>query len=103
VTRACATFAHGSTSGFFHYGPEPFGADKYFFEMAIPNVPMMQGYEPYIEPGFGGTSGQPKMDGVKSIHNDWRQNKRGGRHRTREVAAGPTQFRTGHREHIGVD
>jgi hypothetical protein len=59
---------------FFRYGPEPFGADRFFFEMGMTNVPLMQGYEPYIEPGLGGTTSQPKMNGVASIHNDWRQN-----------------------------
>jgi hypothetical protein len=88
---------------FFRYGPKPFGADRFFFEMAIPNVPIMQGYEPYIEPGLGGTSGHPKMDGVESIHNDWRQNNAVGAIELEKWRRDPTGFRTDQREHKSVD
>jgi hypothetical protein len=88
---------------FFQYGPEPFGGDKYFFEMAIPNVPLMQGYQPYIEPGLGGTSGSPKMDGVKSILDDWRQNNAVVALELEKWRRDPTGFRTGHAQHNRVD
>ena len=65
----------------------------------MPNVPMMQGYEPYIEPGLGGTTGQPKMDGVESIHNDWRQNNAVVAIELEKWRQDPTRFRTRHRDH----
>ena len=88
---------------FFHYGPEPFGADRYFFEMAVPNVPIMQGYEPYIERGLGGTSGHPKMDGIESIHNDWRQNNAVVAIELEKWRKDPMRFRTRHCEHNTAD
>jgi hypothetical protein len=90
-------------SRFFRYGPKPFGADRFFFEMAIPNVPIMQGYQPYIERGLGGTSGQPKMDGVASIHNDWQQNNAVVAIELEKWRRDPTGFRTWQREHKSVD
>jgi hypothetical protein len=84
---------------FFRFGPEPFGGDRYFFEMAIPNVPLMQGYAPYIEPGLGGTTDQPKMDGVASIHNDWRQNNAAVAIEFDKWRHDPTGFRTRHSEY----
>lgn len=83
----------------FTYGVEPFGGDRFFFEMAMPNVPIMQGYEPYIEPGLGGTSGQPKMDGIESILNDWRQNNAVTAIELAKWRQDPTRFRTKHHEH----
>jgi hypothetical protein len=83
---------------FFHYGPGLFGGDKFFFEMGMPNVPMMQGYEPYIEPGLGGTTGQLKMDGVESIYNDWRQNHAVVAIELEKWRRDPTRFRTRHRD-----
>ena len=88
---------------FFIAGVEPFGGDRYFFEMAMPNVPIMQGYEPYIEPGLGGTSGAPKMNGVASILNDWRQNNAVTALELEKWRQRPTRFRTQHREHNRVD
>jgi hypothetical protein len=87
---------------FFRYGPEPFGGDRYFFEMAMPNVPIMQGYEPYIEPGLGGTLGQPKVDGVQSILSDWRQNHAVVTIELDKWRQDPTHFRTRHAEHNSV-
>jgi hypothetical protein len=84
---------------FFRYGPELFGGDKFFFEMGIPNVPMMQGFEPFIEPGLGGTTGQPKLDGVKSIHNDWRQNNAVVAIELEKWRRDPSGFRTQQRDH----
>jgi hypothetical protein len=88
---------------FFRYGPEPFGGDRYFFEMAMPNVPIMQGYEPYIEPGLGGTKGPPKIDGVASILSDWKQNQAVVAIELEKWRQQPTHFRTRHREHLTVD
>jgi hypothetical protein len=87
---------------FFRYGPEPFGGDRYFFEMAMPNVPIMQGYEPYIEPGLGGTLGQPKVDGVQSILSDWRQNHAVVTIELDKWRQDPTHFRTRHSDHNSV-
>ena len=101
--KSVRDFCERVDNRFFRYGPEPYGADRYFFEMAIPNVPIMQGYEPYIEPGLGGTSGQPKMDGVKSIHNDWRQNNAVVAIELEKWRRDPMHFRTLHREHNGVN
>jgi hypothetical protein len=83
---------------FFRYGPEPFGGDRFFFEMAMTNVPLMQGYEPSIEPGLGGTTGEPKMNGVESIHNDWRQNHAVVAIELAKWRRDPTRFRTRHRD-----
>ena len=87
---------------FFRYGAEPFGGDRYFFEMAMPNVPIMQGYEPYIEPGLGGTLGQPKVDGIQSILGDWRQNHAVVTIELDKWRQDPTHFRTRHSEHNSV-
>jgi hypothetical protein len=84
---------------FFMEGPVPFGGDKFFFEMAMPNVPLMQGYEPFIEPGLGGTSGVPTPDGVASVVNDWRQNNAVTAIELEKWRQRPTRFRTKHREH----
>ena len=88
---------------FFRYGPKPFGGDMYFFEMAMPNVPIMQGYEPYIEPGLGGTSGSPKMDGIESVYVDWRQNNGMVAIELEKWRQDPTGFRTRHAHHNRVD
>lgn len=88
---------------FFRLGPEPYGGDRYFFEMAMPNVPIMQGYEPYIEPGLGGTKGQPKADDVHSILSDWRQNHAVVAIELEKWRQKPTHFRTRHSEHVSVD
>jgi hypothetical protein len=88
---------------FFREGPAPFGGDRFFFEMAMPNVPLMQGYEPYIEPGMGGTKGPPERDGVASILNDWRQNHAVVAIELEKWRQTPTHFRTRHREHLRVD
>jgi hypothetical protein len=85
---------------FFRYGPERFGGDRFFVEMAMPNVSIMQGYEPYIEPGLGGTTGQPKMDGVVSIYNDWRQNNAVVAIELEKWRQDPTRFRTRQSRHI---
>jgi hypothetical protein len=96
-------FCTRTDKNFFRYGPEPFGGDKYFFEMGIPNVPVMQGYEPYVEPGLGGTSRQPKLDGVESIYNDWRQNNAVVAIELEKWRRDPTRFRTRHRDHTAVE
>jgi hypothetical protein len=88
---------------FFRLGAEPYGGDRYFFEMAMPNVPIMQGYEPYIEPGLGGTKGQPKVDEVHSILSDWRQNHAVVAIELEKWRQNPTHFRTRHSEHVRVD
>jgi hypothetical protein len=88
---------------FFRYGPEPFGGDRYWFEMAMPNVPTMQGYEPFIGPGLGGTSGPPKRNGVESILNDWRHNNAVVAIELEKWRQDPTHFRTKHCEHNRVD
>ncbi|MFN8589827.1 MAG: hypothetical protein U0031_00105 [Thermomicrobiales bacterium] len=90
-------------SRFFRYGPEPFGGDRFFFEMAMPNVPLMQGYEPYIEPGLGGTRGVPKVDGLASFLNDWRQNNAVAAIELEKWRRQPTDFHTRHREHLRID
>ncbi len=84
---------------FFTLGPELFGGDRYFFEMAMPNVAAMQGYDPFIEPGLGGTHGPPKLNGVASILNDWRQNNAVTAIELQKWKARPTRFRTLHCEH----
>jgi hypothetical protein len=88
---------------FFQHGPEPFGGSMYFFEMGMPNVPTMQGYEPFIEPGLGGTTGAPTLDGVESIHNDWRQNNAVVAIELEKWRRDPTGFRTQHRTHTYLD
>jgi hypothetical protein len=88
---------------FFRCGAEPYGGDRFFFEMAIPNVPIMQGYEPYIEPGFGGSKGQPKVEGTHSILSDWRQNHAVVAIELDKWRQNPTHFRTRHSEHVSVD
>ncbi len=88
---------------FFRLGAEPFGGDRYFFEMAMPNVPIMQGYEPYIETGLGGTRGQPKAGDGHSILSDWRQNHAVVAFELEKWRQNPTHFRTRHSEHISVD
>jgi hypothetical protein len=88
---------------FFRHGPAPFGGDKFFFEMGMPNVPTMQGYEPFIEPGLGGTTGQPKPDGATSIHNDWRQNNAVVAIELEKWRRDPIRFRTQHRDHTYLD
>lgn len=88
---------------FFREGPTVFGGDRYFFEMAMPNVPLMQGYEPYIEPGLGGTSGAPVVDGISSVINDWRQNNAVTAIELEKWRKRPTRFRTRHREYTRHD
>ena len=88
---------------FFREGPEPSGGNRFFFEMAIPNVPIMQGFEPYIEPGLGGTSGPPKADGVASILSDWRQNNAVTALALAKWRQDPVRFRARHCEHIQLD
>ena len=88
---------------FFREGPEPFGGDMYFFEMGMPNVATMQGHEPSIEPGLGGTTGPPKPDGVESIRDDWRQNNAVVAFELEKWRRDPTGFRTQHRLHTDVD
>lgn len=87
----------------FREGPEAFGGDMYFFEMAMSNVPSMQGYEPYIEPGLGGTSGAPKLNGIESILRDWRQNNAVVAIELEKWRQNPTSFRTRHSQHNRVD
>jgi hypothetical protein len=84
---------------FFQEGPAAFGGDRFFFEMAVPNVPLMQGYEPFIEPGLGGTSGPASPEGRVSILNDWRQNNEVVAHELEKWRQRPTRFRTLHCEH----
>lgn len=88
---------------FFQFGPEPYGGDRFFFEMAMPNVPIVQGYEPHIEPGRGGTGKHPKMTGVASILNDWRQNHAVVAFELEKWRHDPTGFRTAHREHNRIE
>jgi hypothetical protein len=88
---------------FFAYGVAPFGGDRFFFEMAMPNLPIMQGYEPAIEPGFGGSSGSPSIDGVASILNDWRQNNAVAAIELAKWRRDPTHFRTRHHQHNRLD
>jgi hypothetical protein len=88
---------------FFRDGPEAFGGDMYFFEMAMPNVPLMQGFEPAIEPGLGGISGAPKFDGIASVLSDWRQNNAVVAIELEKWRQDPTRFRTRHAEHNPVD
>ena len=96
-------FCAGVDPRFFRYGPEPFGGDRYFFEMAMPNVPIVQGYEPYIEPGLGGTKGAPDIAGEASILSDWRQNHAVTAIELEKWRHAPTYFRTRHREHLTAD
>ena len=88
---------------FFEVGPEPYGGDRFFFEMAMPNVPIMQGFEPFIEPGLGGAGVHPKITGVESILNDWRQNHAVVAFELGKWRQEPTRFRTRHREHVRID
>ena len=88
---------------FFRDGVEPFGGDRFFFEMAMPNVPLMQGYEPFIEPGIGGTKGPPKPNGAASILNDWRQNHAVVAIELEKWRQDPVHFRTRHCEHLRVE
>lgn len=84
---------------FFQQGPAAFGGDKFFFEMAIPNIPIVQGYEPFIEPGLGGTSGLVSPEGHASVLNDWRQNNAVVVFELEKWRQRPTRFRTRHCEH----
>jgi hypothetical protein len=96
-------FCHTVNPRFFRDGPEPFGGNRFFFEMAMPNLPIMQGFEPYIEPGLGGTGGPPPIDGVASILSDWRQNNAVTANELAKWRQDPVRFRTTHREHVRVD
>lgn len=87
----------------FREGPQAFGGNAFFFEMAMPNVPLMQGYEPAIEPGLGGTSGSPAWDDVASVLNDWRQNNAVVAIELEKWRRDPTRFRTRHAEHNRID
>ena len=84
---------------FFQEGPAPFGGDRFFFEFAVPNIPIMQGYEPYIEAGLGGTSGPASPESRASILNDWRQNNAVVAFELDKWRQRPTRFRTQHCEH----
>ena len=96
-------FCAGVDARFFRLGAEPYGGDRYFFEMAMPNVPIMQGFEPYIEAGLGGTRGQPKPEDAHSILSDWRQNHAMVAIELEKWRQHPTHFRTRHSEHLSVD
>jgi hypothetical protein len=96
-------FCREADRRFFQEGPAPFGGNEFFFEMAMPNVPIMQGFEPFIEPGRGGTCGSPAIDGIASVLNDWRQNNAVVAIELEKWRQDPTRFRTRHREHIRVD
>lgn len=88
---------------FFRDGAQPFGGDIYFFEMGMPNVPLMQGYEPAIEPGRGGTSDIPPWHGIASVLKDWRQNNAVVAIELQKWRQDPTRFRTQHAEHNRLD
>lgn len=99
VREFCATV----DPRFYREGPMAFGGDIYFFEMGMPNVPIMQGYEPAIEPGLGGMSRIPRPDGIESILNDWRHNNAVVAIELEKWRRDPTRFRTRHAEHNKVD
>ncbi|MFM9106195.1 MAG: hypothetical protein ACKOWF_05805 [Chloroflexota bacterium] len=58
----------------FTAGVEPFGGDRYFFEFAAPNIPLVQGWSAAGPEGEGGSSGMPGCGASAAILNDWRQN-----------------------------
>lgn len=101
--RSLRDFCARVDPAFFRDGPAAFGGDMFFFEMAIPNVPIMQGYEPYIEPGRGGTSGLPEPGGTVSILNDWRQNNAVVAHAVRQWREDPRGFHSAHAEYREID
>lgn len=88
---------------FFTHGPEAFGGDRFFVEMALPDIALMQGYEPYLETGLGGLSRQPKRNGLASVLNDWRNNQAVVSNELDKWRLAPTRFRTAHCEHNRVD
>lgn len=88
---------------FFTHGPEAFGGDRFFVEMALPDIALMQGYEPYLESGLGGLSQEPKRNGSSSVLNDWRNNQAVVAIELDKWRMAPTTFRTAHREHIRID
>lgn len=92
-------FCHDVDPRFFLEGPAAFGGDRFFFEFAMPNVPIMQGFEPFIERGLGGTSGPASPEGRVSILNDWRQNNAVVAYELEKWRQRPTRFRTLHCEH----
>jgi hypothetical protein len=96
-------FCREADRRFFQEGPAPFGGNEFFFEMAMPNVPIMQGFEPFIEPGRGGSCGSAAIDGIASVLNDWRQYNAVVAIELEKWRQDPTRFRTRHREHIRVD
>jgi hypothetical protein len=87
---------------FFTHGPEAFGGDRFFVEMALLDIALMQGYEPYLEPGLGGLSRWPKRNGTESVLNDWRNNQAVVAIELDKWRMAPTSFRTAHCEHNRV-
>lgn len=84
-------FVDGVHPTFFTHGPEPFGGDRYFGEFALPNVPIVQGYEPAIGEGLGGTSVY-SPSGTSAILSDWRQNNAMARFQLERWRQDPTTY-----------
>ena len=80
-------------------GAAPFGGDRFFFEMAFPNLPITDGYEPFVEDGRGGTIGPPAAGERFSALNDWRQNHAIVRRELDLWRANPTTYRPGRHAH----
>jgi hypothetical protein len=71
--------------------------------MAFPDIALMQGYEPYLEPGLGGLSRDPKRNGSESVLNDWRNNQAVFAIELDKWRLAPTTFSTTRSEHNRVD
>ncbi len=77
---------------FFFAGPEAFGGNRFFAEFALPNVAIVQGYEPFVGEGVGGTHAPAERGAEKAIMNDWRQNNGMVRHELARWRENPVRF-----------
>jgi hypothetical protein len=77
---------------FFYDGPEAFGGNRFFGEFALPNVAIVQGYEPFVGEGVGGTHAPAEPGTDKAIMNDWRQNNGMVRHELARWREDPVGF-----------
>ncbi|MGI9252995.1 MAG: hypothetical protein ACR2J8_04560 [Thermomicrobiales bacterium] len=85
---------------FFTLGPEPFGGDRYFFEFAVPNIPLLQGWSAAGPAGEGGDSGYPANGARVAVLNDWRQNNAMMRHELERWRHDPVRFLPRPVEHV---
>ncbi len=87
---------------FFFDGPDAFGGSRFFAEFALPNVAVVQGYEPFVGDGVGGTHGPAERGAERAIMNDWRQNNGMVRHELARWREDPVGFEAYAVEHTVV-